>query len=192
MKQKYKRCDNIYNNLFFLARFIFTDCQNYLNQIGNGGNKMKKFIIMLTVVMFISAGLLVAGHGDKKGHGPGLKHYIAAQEALASDNFDGAKKALTELAGVCKADHKPMIEKAISSGDINVLRKTFKMISTFVAEKGAPEGYGVAFCPMADNNTGAYWVQKKGQIINPYFGASMLRCGSFKEYKASKKDAHKH
>jgi Cu(I)/Ag(I) efflux system membrane fusion protein len=79
-----------------------------------------------------------------------------------------------------------MIEKAIKSGDINVLRKTFKKISKMVASKGAPEGYGVAFCPMADNNSGAWWIQKKGQIANPYFGASMLRCGSFKEYKAKK------
>ena len=43
-----------------------------------------------------------------------------------------------------------------------------------------PPGYAVAFCPMADDDRGARWVQKKGEIANPYFGSSMLICGVFK------------
>ena len=38
-------------------------------------------------------------------------------------------------------------------------------------------GYEVVFCPMAFNNKGAYWVQKTGEIINPYHGMMMLHCG---------------
>jgi Cu(I)/Ag(I) efflux system membrane fusion protein len=34
---------------------------------------------------------------------------------------------------------------------------------------------------MAFNNNGAYWVQKTKTINNPYFGASMLKCGEIKE-----------
>lgn len=37
------------------------------------------------------------------------------------------------------------------------------------------------FCPMADNNKGAYWLSKEKQILNPYFGSTMLTCGSVKE-----------
>ena len=33
------------------------------------------------------------------------------------------------------------------------------------------------FCPMADNNTGAYWLSETKEINNPYFGEAMLRCG---------------
>jgi Cu(I)/Ag(I) efflux system membrane fusion protein len=28
---------------------------------------------------------------------------------------------------------------------------------------------------------GAYWVQKKGSVKNPYFGKSMLTCGEVKK-----------
>jgi hypothetical protein len=34
------------------------------------------------------------------------------------------------------------------------------------------------FCPMAFEDKGALWVQAEGKIANPYFGASMLRCGN--------------
>lgn len=39
----------------------------------------------------------------------------------------------------------------------------------------------VQFCPMADNNNGAYWLSKEEQVLNPYFGDKMLKCGSVKE-----------
>lgn len=34
------------------------------------------------------------------------------------------------------------------------------------------------FCPMADNNKGAYWLSLENEIRNPYFGATMHNCGS--------------
>jgi Protein of unknown function (DUF2911)/Protein of unknown function (DUF3347) len=37
------------------------------------------------------------------------------------------------------------------------------------------------FCPMANNNKGAYWLSKDNKVKNPYFGKSMLTCGSVKE-----------
>ncbi len=37
------------------------------------------------------------------------------------------------------------------------------------------------YCPMADNNTGAYWLSEEKEIRNPYFGDQMLTCGSVKE-----------
>jgi len=39
----------------------------------------------------------------------------------------------------------------------------------------------VAFCPMAFDNKGAYWLQKNKTIINPYFGPKMLHCGEIRE-----------
>lgn len=37
------------------------------------------------------------------------------------------------------------------------------------------------YCPMALNNKGAYWISGIKEIQNPYFGSSMLKCGSTKE-----------
>ncbi len=36
------------------------------------------------------------------------------------------------------------------------------------------------FCPMANKGKGAYWISDQSKIANPYFGKSMLRCGSTK------------
>lgn len=33
------------------------------------------------------------------------------------------------------------------------------------------------YCPMAFNNTGAYWLSNSNEVVNPYFGESMLHCG---------------
>ena len=37
------------------------------------------------------------------------------------------------------------------------------------------------YCPMAFDNKGAYWLQDHPEVENPYFGASMFRCGEVKE-----------
>lgn len=34
------------------------------------------------------------------------------------------------------------------------------------------------YCPMALNNTGAYWLSAEKEVKNPYFGDMMLHCGS--------------
>ncbi|WP_298782430.1 efflux RND transporter periplasmic adaptor subunit [uncultured Polaribacter sp.] len=39
----------------------------------------------------------------------------------------------------------------------------------------------VQYCPMADNNKGGSWLSKEEQVLNPYFGDKMLKCGSVKE-----------
>lgn len=39
------------------------------------------------------------------------------------------------------------------------------------------DGLKVAYCPMADK----HWLQPGDRIANPYYGASMLRCGGFVE-----------
>ncbi len=154
---------------------------------------MKKFIICLAVVMFLGAGAVMLSGGESHQHG--LKHYVAAQEALAADNFTGAKTALLEFAKANAKANGTAIEKlalkAAAASDIKTMRKAFKPLSEEVAAHGAPDGFGVAFCPMADSNTGGYWVQKKGKIANPYFGSSMLRCGAFKKYEG-KKHSHAH
>lgn len=37
------------------------------------------------------------------------------------------------------------------------------------------------YCPMANDNEGAYWYSSEKVITNPYFGDMMLRCGAVKE-----------
>ena len=37
------------------------------------------------------------------------------------------------------------------------------------------------YCPMAFDNRGAFWLSDSKEIMNPYFGDKMLKCGSVKE-----------
>jgi len=39
----------------------------------------------------------------------------------------------------------------------------------------------VAYCPMALNDQGAYWLSEFEEIKNPYFGDKMLKCGEVKK-----------
>ncbi|NDC39975.1 MAG: DUF3347 domain-containing protein [Chitinophagia bacterium] len=37
------------------------------------------------------------------------------------------------------------------------------------------------YCPMALNDSGAYWLSREEEIKNPYFGKKMLECGEVKD-----------
>ncbi len=126
--------------------------------------------------------LAIAACGSSDQTPPALLHYVAAQEALASDDLDQARQALQDLVQSASPTLKPLVEKAASGADLAAVRVAFKPLSEEVRKGQIPEGYVVAYCPMADGDKGAHWVQKdQPQIANPYFGASMLRCGVFKE-----------
>ena len=131
--------------------------------------------------LFIVA-IAIAACGSSDQAPPALVHYVAAQEALAADDLDQARQALQGLVQSANPTLKPLAEKAASAADLAAVRVAFKPLSEEVMKGQIPEGYVVAYCPMADGEKGAHWVQKdQPQIANPYFGASMLRCGVFKE-----------
>lgn len=71
------------------------------------------------------------------------------------------------------------------TSNIKGQRNHFKKLSSSIAN--ALEVFGVnekvyhQFCPMADNNNGAYWLSKEEKVINPYFGEAMLTCGEVKQ-----------
>jgi Cu(I)/Ag(I) efflux system membrane fusion protein len=132
--------------------------------------------------------------------------YLELQRALAGDDLERAKQALTPLHGAfadipegragAKAQdvwndlvgtvHKTLAD-AEQKPDLDGLRADFEMLSRVVItlEKaiGPPggEAHHLAFCPMAFDDDGAYWIQTEEEISNPYFGEMMLRCGTIEE-----------
>jgi Cu(I)/Ag(I) efflux system membrane fusion protein len=68
---------------------------------------------------------------------------------------------------------------------IKVQRNYFKQVSAAIINSvqvfGVNEKVFVSFCPMADDNKGAYWLSKEEKVINPYFGNAMLTCGEIKQ-----------
>ncbi|CAM1368686.1 Membrane fusion protein, Cu(I)/Ag(I) efflux system [Tenacibaculum sediminilitoris] len=80
---------------------------------------------------------------------------------------------------------KTKSEKIAQASDVNIQRKHFKVLSEHfiiaVQSFGIKEVTYKQYCPMADNDKGAYWLSKEKQVLNPYFGDMMLKCGEVKE-----------
>jgi len=106
-------------------------------------------------------------------------NYIAAQAALAEDDFAKAKSEFAALAKESSGDVQKYASAAANAADIGAMRDAFKSLSDVVIQMELPEGHAVAFCPMFKG--GGSWVQKQGVIANPYFGRAMLTCGEFKK-----------
>lgn len=112
--------------------------------------------------------------------------YLQVETALV--NTDAAKTAaeaakLDLLLKEMNADEATLTAVAAmaSSDDINVQRQNFEALSSGMETvlKGTIKSGMLykQFCPMAFNNKGAYWISSSKEILNPYFGDKMLKCG---------------
>ncbi|WP_233900466.1 efflux RND transporter periplasmic adaptor subunit [Tenacibaculum piscium] len=70
------------------------------------------------------------------------------------------------------------------TSDVKDQRNHFKYLSSHLINTlqsfGINEKVFVEFCPMVNNNKGAYWLSKEERIMNPYYGNAMLKCGEIK------------
>lgn len=116
--------------------------------------------------------------------------YILVQKALTATNFDKAKSnALILLSLIKKIDGADKasgaVQKLTEAGNIDEQRAAFSDLSNelLALVKGnlSSGELFVAHCPMALNNSGAYWITQVNEIKNPYFGDKMLKCGTVKE-----------
>ncbi len=107
-------------------------------------------------------------------------------QALSKTNMNLLKgDAMTTWMGLLP-DLDSQLGQIASSDDLEVQRKAFsvfndsfyKAIKTF-GLMGKTVYY--QFCPMFNNEKGAYWISETKAIRNPYFGESMLTCGETKE-----------
>ncbi len=115
-----------------------------------------------------------------------FRDYMEAQQALAVDNDVKAKAAFKLIADETDGHLKEIALDAASAEDLRAVRAAFKELSDHLVEGELPDGFVVAFCPMADDGKGASWIQPDGAISNPYLGRSMPTCGEVKR-KAGEK-----
>ncbi len=96
-----------------------------------------------------------------------------AKERIAFDNV--AKKLETDAEHIgdnaAKIDHQREHFITLSTNLTAVVK----------ALKINEEAAYLQFCPMANDGKGAYWLSKENKVKNPYYGKSMLTCGSVKE-----------
>ena len=131
--------------------------------------------------------------------------YIGTKEALVKDDKNGVQQSAELMVNnLDKVDMKLLTDAAshqhwmkaakemrqsataiAASDNIKDQRSHFKGLSTAITS--AVQMYGVGqvvynqFCPMADDNKGAYWLSNDKNVLNPYFGSAMLACGSVKQ-----------
>lgn len=123
--------------------------------------------------------------------GAAYEHYAHLKDALVSSKSDEAKKASEELKNALKsvkgsAGALTAATKLAAASALEEQRLLFSAVSDEMASlvKGGQLSSGslyLEYCPMANNNEGAYWLSNEKQIRNPYFGDAMLKCGSVKE-----------
>ena len=136
----------------------------------------------------------------EKSFQPVIDAYISLKDALiqsdvslASSKSEALRKALEKM---------PVDQREQTHNYWSILHKTSKKINKNVSLEHQRKQFQtisdkliemvrnfdqlndklfVQFCPMADNNNGAFWISKEEQVLNPYFGNVMLKCGSVKE-----------
>ncbi len=133
-----------------------------------------------------------------------FQKYIDLKDAFTNDNAKTAPKSAKEITDLLnKVDMKLLtnneaytnwmnIHKEIAASSIaisttvelKIQRDYFKNLSLNIIK--AVKLFGInkkvyeQFCPMADDNNGAYWLSLTEPISNPYFGSKMLKCGNTK------------
>jgi Cu(I)/Ag(I) efflux system membrane fusion protein len=151
-------------------------------------------------------GKIEADGAARKALAPVYDAYFEVRVALAADDLDVAKNAAAAFsAAIRKVDMSVFtgkghmrwmdLSKSLSESadritkakDIDAARDAFFHLSKSTIDLHGDFGHTgnrsfyLSFCPMARDGDGAYWLQENDELRNPYYGASMLYCGSVKK-----------
>ncbi len=132
--------------------------------------------------------------------------YFAVQMALADDDLDRSKEAFKRLSNSAKNVDMSLFkddahvrwmkiynelinlsEEGSGSKDLENARKIFYSLSQAAIElhdtfgHASDQDFFLTYCPMANNNKGAYWLQTVDTVYNSFYGQTMLRCGEIKQ-----------
>lgn len=138
-----------------------------------------------------------------------LREYFPIWQALAGDDLPSAKTAAGKLESAThqfhglpgSAEASDFFESTLAtlsksageiaeSVDLDEARRAFEHVSNAMVRAVRAVGLSedssahLAFCPMAFEGRRADWLQNDKELLNPYFGAAMLRCGEFEEITA--------
>lgn len=113
---------------------------------------------------------------------------MGAQAMLDVLNKFDVSKITAEEKKILDSHLAPIKEDAshiVENNEIAHQREHLVSLSTHVYELvkafGVEKEVYYSYCPMANNDKGAYWVSEIKEIKNPYFGNDMLTCGEVKE-----------
>lgn len=121
-----------------------------------------------------------------------LNAYFDIKNALVETDVETAKMKAKELADGIDASMTAALQNVIDmaskindSENVEDQRVKFEDLSKemyeIVKTSGSSTTVYKQFCPMAFNNKGAFWLSNEDQVLNPYFGDKMLKCGRVEE-----------
>ncbi|KKO45432.1 RND transporter [Arsukibacterium ikkense] len=135
-----------------------------------------------------------------------LAAYQQAYLALTVDDLAGWQQAMAvfwqQVAAIAWPDNFPGIVRALNAGADNLQQVTslaearqqfyrHNLGLLRLAELGVlAAGWYQAYCPMARAGEGAAWLQPQAELLNPYFGPAMLRCGDIQHRFDPKEQNH--
>lgn len=130
--------------------------------------------------------------------------YAGIQSALAQDDLAKSKEAFSTMHAMLHMMPKEGLDSSAmadwDSTDVKIMSVLHPMATSTTLDTARSHfidfsrilietigKYGIALdhpvyrfhCPMAKNNQGADWLQGDSILLNPYFGKSMQKCGSF-------------
>ena len=113
---------------------------------------------------------------------------IGAQAMLDVLNKFDISKTTTDEKMILDSHLAPIkedVSHVVENNEIAHQREHLTTLSTHIYELvkafGVEKEVYYSYCPMANNDKGAYWVSEIKEIKNPYFGNDMLTCGEVKE-----------
>ena len=137
--------------------------------------------------------------------------YFSMQQALAADDPNAAILSTAGFSNALKQvdmalfgmethglwmrsvrSFEDTVAKVTATTDIASLREHFLQVSQVMiglSQAFGPLGTDTAYvmhCPTAFDDRGGDWLQDNDALLNPYFGAMMLHCGSIKSTIAGK------
>jgi len=124
-----------------------------------------------------------------------VDRYLSLKDALVHSDAVLAQKESEKLsAALMHLNHHNEAEmaNALAKEDkLDEQRKMFQKLSEKIYDLAASKSIAFntlykQYCPMAFDNTGAFWLSDSKSIRNPYFGDKMLKCGRIAETLATK------
>lgn len=118
-----------------------------------------------------------------------VEPYLALQAALAGDQLEAAKTALKSMMEISghHGDLPDLIHEMLAADSLDGIRRPHFEILSNVLIKAIqsepsvfPQELLIMHCPMVYDDRGADWLQASEPLLNPYFGAMMLKCGETK------------
>lgn len=116
-------------------------------------------------------------------------HYLTIQAGLAKDSLAGVAENAGAIAKAVQGDDTKMLPAEVAAqaatlakaSDLKAARAAFKPLSDslikYLADHHAKDAYVQVYCSMAQ----AGWLQKDGNVNNPYFGKAMSQCGEIQK-----------